>query len=272
MTTGTYTFDTCAVTGVNNTAGTGPTAVTTDYTHVGSGVFTIAKPVGAVPEGWAVPGARAAVLGSNGQICQFNVTAVTESGGNTVITTDLGGPFPTSPSGWGPSVTVAAVQATEVFATACTGHDQFVQLSWPAAQGLPLNSYFKRTFTEASTNSVTGLIVGRMVSYSINVTLAYAGATSTVKIAPAQFHEYGTLHTTYAAYDFTPSINAKIAGARVFTPGTTTGTQTGDTSMTAIANPSPWLSRQNSPFLTGSVADGTVTIVFEITCDQTDSP
>ncbi len=272
VTLGRITLDTVDIASVNNPAGTGPTYPTTDYTHAGSGVFTIAKPVGASPKAWAIPGARCAVVGSNGQICQFYVTDLAESGGNTVITTDLVGGWPAAPAGWGATTSVAVVQATSLYATACTGTEQMEQISLAGAQGKPLNSYLYKVYQEGFTQSVAIPLVGRLVSFSFNVTLAYAGATTTVKFSPGQFHTFGTLpESSYAAYDFVPSINCKVAGARVFTPGATTGTKSGDTSMTAPPNPAFWFTKQIAPFLTGSVADGTVTVVVEATCDQADS-
>ncbi len=250
----------------NPTGTTGATFATSLYTHTGSGVFTIAKASG--PQGWAVPSARIIVSGSNGTITQFTVMDVAESGSNTVITTDLGGAFPSAPSGWGASVLLSCRATNSIVASGLSGSDQLTNLNNPGAQGLPLNSYLKKTLQNSFSPGAEQYCNGKMVSFSINVTLAYAGATSTVKITPNQFHTFGTLDSTYAAYDFTPSINAKVAGARVFRPGGVTGTQSGDTSMTAPPTPAPWMSKSIAPFLSASVADGTLTVVFEVIYDQ----
>ncbi len=254
----------------NPTGVSAATYATSLYTHAGSGVFTIAKAVNG-PQAWAVPGARIAVVGSNGTITQFTVMDVAESGANTVITTDLGGAFPSAPSGWGASVVLAARTTNAIIASGMSGSDQLTNLNNPGAQGLPLNSYLKKTLQNSFSPGAEQYCNGALVSFSINVTLAYAGATGTVKITPGQFHVFGTT-SVYAAYDFLPSINAKVAGARVFRPGGVTGTQSGDTSMTAPPTPAPWMAKSIVPFLSASVADGTLTVVFEVVYDQEANP
>ncbi len=265
---GTHAFTNVTLSGsITNAQGGSVSFPTSNYTHVGGGVFSYAK-AAHIPQAWGVPGARVMVTGSNGTITQFTVMDVYDDATNTYYVTDLGGAFPTAPSGWGATVSVTARATNYITASGMVGNVQITNMNNVGAQGLPLNSYFKATYSNSFSPAASALCNGKLVSFSINVTLAYAGATSTVKVTPAQFHTFGTLDSTYAAYDFTPSINAKIAGARVFRPGGVTGSQTGDTSMTAPPSAAPWMSSGIAPFLSASVADGTLTVVFEVIYDQ----
>ncbi len=94
-------------------------------------------------------------------------------------------------------------------------------------------SYSRRIGDFVDTGGGEGLsmfVWGKVTSITVNVTTAYTGAQSTATMeAIYRFFDLSCLDTsTWAFSSFGITINTKIAGTRTFTPGATTGLQSGD--------------------------------------------
>ena len=158
--------------------------------------------------------------------------------------------------------------------TNCTGTNRAVDLSQTGAQGKPLDSYTKREFngqTDFTTTRYTESIgcLGRVTSIKVNVITPYTGA-GTLTMQPILRGWVGDVYTGSSSF-YTPTINLKIAGERVFTPGNAaTGAQTGDT-LTALSsslfNHGTYYPQQSRD-ITGESSATRPTYTIEIITDQ----
>src|SRR5439155_24546737 len=113
--------------------------------------------------------------------------------------------------------------------------------SQPGAQGQPLYSYSKRTYTGntlGTQSKLTGTLQfwGKLSSLMINVTTPYTGTLSTLNFgAMAAFYNYPTINADSSVFSYGPGINLKIAGQRVIKPSGVTGSQNGDSGLSVPA-------------------------------------
>jgi hypothetical protein len=180
------------------------------------------------PVAWAVPGAKLFFGGTYRYSFPFTVLDVSKSGSNTLITTDQAGGFPTIPGGVGEVDTHPAPACT--FSN-CIGSSNAINFS-QATAGNPLYTYSKLTYT-GNIGSAPGIgIIGKLVSLKINVTTPYTGIHSPLSLEVMK-EGANTIKpdVTYFAYD--PFINLSVAGLRTITPSGVTGTQSGDSGLSA---------------------------------------
>lgn len=159
---------------------------------------------------------------------------------NMYITTDQAGGLPNAglyPNG---KLNIRLPAARSVRFENCVGTGTSAQqatiadLSQSAAWDRPIYSYSKRTYdgTTGTSGAPSVNIQGKLVSIKVNVTKAYTGA-GTLNMGFSPFNNQkmvtGPSASSYGSYG--PRFNLKIAGERVITPGSTTGTQSGDSNL-----------------------------------------
>lgn len=210
----------------------------------------------------------------------FRVTAVTQDGTNTYITTTWSGGFPTSNLIGGTKVYMHA-HPCPVWKCDAGGCADIVDLSQSGAQNRPLYEYTKRVYAGASAD-VTGSRIllttsipvlaaawGAVNFIKINVLTPYAGVGA-LSLKLAQFDSPGMtgIKADGSAYAIQATINAKIAGERTIAFGGNSGAQSGDTLPTLPE--AVWLARGNQPILTSNVSaeNAGPIISVEIDCNQ----
>jgi hypothetical protein len=201
------------------------------------GVLRIPKSDG--PMAWAIPGARcmfsgtgAVVIGDSTQSPKqsawwpptFIIYTVTEDGTDTIMSTSLPASFP-SWSGVAPTL-LTCHPMPRLTAINCTGSQFIAAASANPVQGKPFLTYDRRTFRMNSTGSTgTHLLArGYLKKIRVNVTRAYTGAQSTNNCIMSISY----IDAAYASQTWTVTINLKVAGERIVTPGVVTGLQSGD--------------------------------------------
>jgi hypothetical protein len=127
---------------------------------------------------------------------------------------------------YGDSLRLGTPPARSVYFSNCNGTDEVVDLCQPGAQNKPLYSYTKRTYTGANGGSIK--MLGNLVSIKVNVTKAYTGVASFLN---TNFNTNRNMKCVMGGSlaTFGYAINLKILGERVFTVGSSTGVQSGDT-------------------------------------------
>jgi hypothetical protein len=149
----------------------------------------------------------------------------------------------------------------------CTGTEQVVDLSQPAAWNRPLDSYTKRQYralpqaasnghrlSEAGALAGTGSrvpMVGAIQSIKFNVTKAYTGVQGTLTAGLSQSQIQLMINGAWTSY--APRINMKILGERVITPSGVTGTQSGDSNLTLGSLPA-WIGGGFDPSMSVSIS------------------
>lgn len=217
------------------------------YTMSG-GVITSANANGPLP--WAVPGAHLYWYGQSSPAenagVPTTITDVTQDATNTYVHTSLSGGFPSIPIGVGLAI---RMQPNLIWnCSNCTGSADAIDLSQAGAQGKPLFSYSKRTYTNNIGTGAAVRIWGSIISASMNVTTAYTGVQGT--LALNTFGQFGRsiIKADGTAANYDPVINLKTVGNRVITPSGVTGTQTGDSGLT-LPGPGDWLSNNMFVYL-----------------------
>lgn len=217
------TCNNCAISALSQSGFSVSGIVAAGFTMTG-GVIRHAKASG--PEPWAVPGASLFFKGTRtNEGSTFRVNSVTDDGTDTIIATSLTGGFPNVPG----TLAISTHPCPVWSGTGNTGCPEAVELSLPGAQGKPLYSYTKRTYTGAWRTSPDFQQWGALTSITVTMPTAYSGAqgTLTAEIL-GQFG--GTVlsvdHTSLLSYD--PIINLKQTGTRTILPGSVSG-QAGDT-------------------------------------------
>ncbi len=147
-----------------------------------------------------------------------------------------------------------------------SGGAQILNMNETGAQGLPLNSYWKKTYTQADFPVTAIPVIGRMFTFGVNVTTAFAGTANPLRISPGQFHCFGT-KADYTAYDFMPGISLRTAGSRIYYPQGVSGAVGADNNAPTTTS-QIWLSQEVEASLSGSSSGGTFSVTFEVVCDQ----
>lgn len=195
----------------------------------------------ATQERWAIPGTNVSASGISNVAAGvpfFQVIGVTQSGSFVNIATTLSGNYPNVPLP-GSGKSQLKVQAPKWTCTNCSGTAQMVDFSGLPAN-IPMFSRTKRSYSN-STALENGSLWGKVTSITINVTQAYTGSTSPMRI---NLVEQGVTPAGVFT-QWTPSINLRQAGLRTITPAGVTcdtgggpvgGACSGDTGLT-LADP-----------------------------------
>lgn len=245
-----------------------------DYS-ITNGVIKVPTALG--PMRWAVPGANLFFSGPYlYESFPFRITDITQDATYVYIATTLAGGWPSVPLGGGPGgILGLQVHPAPTFTCiTCTGNASAVDLSQAGAQGKPLFSYTKRTYSgNIGTSQPLVKIWGTIVSASINVTTPYTGVQSTLTLDAMGNSFVGTIKPDGSLYSYIPVINLKTTGERVVTQAGVTGTQTGDS---ALSVPSAISFNVVAPYLgtdiSGEGAGVKPTFTIEIVTDQSPLP
>lgn len=227
---------------------------TTDYSMSG-GVLKINKSLlPAYGVRWAIPGTWCFwALGSFSRYGpMFQVREVWDDATFVYIRTNLTGGFPAGVTG------ITVHPCTDAIFSNCTGVSQATNLTNAAAvgfRGKPMLGWTSTAFNGSNmgvngTGTTVGLpdmVVGKLVSYTINVTTPYTGAPGTLTWAAVQqFANNAVVKPDFSFAVWAPFINLRQAGIRVITPTQVTFNGTpgtggaGDTGM-AYPDPNGWL-------------------------------
>jgi hypothetical protein len=194
---------------------------------VANGVISIAKASG--PVVWATPGGRLIFSGgvggatgsTNDQEC--TITGISADATNTHISTS-------GFAGW-ENVNTLEIEAhpapTATFVN-CTGCNDAIDLSQSGAQGKPLYSYTKRTYTGNNSGTMIKLsgsagpmLWGRIVSAKVTVSQAYTGAQPSLLANP--FTPLRQLNPDGTASNWNPTFDLKTVGTRTITASSVVG-------------------------------------------------
>jgi hypothetical protein len=212
----------------------------------------ITRAVASGPPSWAVPGAMIVFEGIITNETGFVIADVEQDGSDVVITTDLVDSYPDIPPTGGAVLNVYVHPCPDLTFDNVTGCATAVDLSQAGAQGLPIYSYSKRTYTGDDSTPVGPIVWGTLVSLKVNVTQAYTGVQGTLTLNALGQFGATALTTDYTEQsDYDPVINLKIAGERIITVDAVTGNQSGD----AITAPGAiWFGGQNSPYISADIS------------------
>lgn len=183
--------------------------------------------------GWSAPGTNMC-WADNGYLCArtFQIVDVTKDVTNTYIQTSEAGGFPA----WsysGGKLFIRTHPAPQVTFTNVIGSADAISLSLAPA-GVPLYSYFKRTYDNAASASTPlWTALGNISKINVTVGSAYAGATTPAIVTPAATY----LSAAYAGVTYTTVVNIKVASPALRAldasggnyPVSWGGTQAGDT-------------------------------------------
>lgn len=194
-----------------------------------NGVIKVPASHGAVR--FAVPGAICAFQGQHFSDTAFKVFAVWRDADFTYVLTSLPDGFPNIPLQGGTEMGIAALGATAMYVTNCSGCADIVNLSQAGAYAKRFGEYTKKQYVAADTNNAfAGLFAaGRLLQININVLTPYSGAGALTMNAFGQFNNGMLAADNSAISNLGSVINCKVAGLRAITPTTVTGLQSGDT-------------------------------------------
>jgi hypothetical protein len=222
----------------------------------------------------------------SGPIGLFNGSSIVDGATESSVQTNESGGFPsfTSASGATCCATLVSHQMPEFTCDDCTGDRAFVatNIQGGATPLAPLNEFASSSYSPVSGNTTLGQInpTGRIVSLTINVTQAYNGSNSlTLNVLGV-----GGIETVdqaagppWAAVNYNPRINLKVAGIRTITPsgvtcdtggGPVAGACSGDVGLT-LTSAAQWIKKGFNPSQGGTVYTGhTQTPVFTITAQM----
>jgi hypothetical protein len=219
---------------------------TDNLVYQGDGVFRCVDP-GVGSNYWFVPGA-VGVIGTAAnpffQHSPFRITRVRsedgEVNGATIIETTLTGPDLPVIDGQvnGSLLRHAAPNLTVIN---CTGCQEAEELSLVAPNS-PYGIFKSRTLNGLSAANEFGFLLGRLVHLKVNVTQPYTGSAGTLNLTIGGQFGCWLLHPDMTwSRPQNSRINLKVAGERVITPSGVTGTQTGDTNLSAFAVADVWM-------------------------------
>jgi len=240
-----------------------------NYT-MSDGVITVPNSHG--PLSWAVPGVNAMFALYDGSLftegSPFQVIDLTQDATNTYIGTSLAGGFPLLPTDPSHGLNIYAHPAPKFTCTNCTGSVDAMDLSQTGAQGQPLFSYSKRTYSGSTQRPPWFTIWGNMVKLSINVTTPYTGIQPTLTLTPLGAGGTAVISSELSA-NFNPAINLKIAGDREIFPNSIVGAQSGD----SISIPGTiWFEQGIGPYLSADISGEPSSVwpifTIEVTTDQ----
>lgn len=221
---------------------------------------------------WAVPGTYFCFFGH--KECEtpfYQVLSVTFDATDTIVRTTAPGGFPTVPLGTG--TLGLKVHPCPVWrGSGNVGCADILDLNQAGAQGKPLYSYSKRSYTAGDLNSASYAfqVWGLLSAINMNVTQLYTGTQLTLTAeALGQFggSVLSVDRTVEITYD--PVLNLKQLGQRTITPGAVSG-QSGDTLGSAPGN--VWLAGPQGIFanhdVTGEASNKWPIVEIEIIAEQ----
>jgi hypothetical protein len=262
--------DTCKIGSFKNPpGGVLDSNVDTTYT-MSNGIISAPKSHG--PVSWAVPGVNAMFALYDGSLftegSPFQVIDLTQDASNTYIKTSLPGGFPLLPTDPSHGLNIYAHPAPKFTCTNCTGSVDAMDLSQTGAQGQPLFSYSKRTYSGSTQRPPWFTIWGNMVKLSINVTTPYTGIQPTLTLTPLGASGTAVI-SSEVSINYNPAINLKIAGEREIFPNSIVGAQSGD----SIPIPGTiWFEQGIWPYLSADISGEPSsvwpTFTIEVTTDQ----
>lgn len=187
---------------------------------------------------WAVPGTMV-YWSAPGYLTigSFQVQAVKQDASNTYVQTNARDGFPSI----GSPISYFTGVMPRFTCDACSGDPALVatNIQSGATPLAPLAVYSRRSYApEAPSKNLGSLVViGKLVSLTINVTQAYTGPGAGVLNPTGEFHNFAIKQSDWTKYDWWPTINLKVAGERIITPDGVTcngvpGGCSGDLNMT----------------------------------------
>lgn len=243
--------------------------VAAGYT-MAAGVIRWAKSNG--PIAWAVPGTHIFFRGSNANSNNGGrIISVTDDGTDTIITTTMAGGFPSVPLQNSTRLDLVVHPCPVWNGSGNSGCTDIVDLNNSGAQGRPLFSYSKRTYTGsdlapgASGPNLWGRI--RAANIAVSQASTRSGALS-VKLF-GQF-QAGALDPDNSATLWSPSLNVKAAATRSYVYGSGwSNAQSGD----SLSDPGNlWFAGAQNPYASADIsgeAGGTWPIMeIEVRTDQ----
>jgi hypothetical protein len=218
---------TCSI-GTIKPAGSMDNNVDTKYAMSGG---VIAIPNSNPPPAWAVPGGNAFFALWNGTLLTegspFQVVDIAKDASNTYVQTSLSGGFPSLPTDPNTGLSIHGHPAPKFTCTNCNGSPDAIDLSQTGAQGQPLFSYSKRTYTGSAQGLPKITIWGKIVKIAINVTTPYTGKQPNLMLNA--FGDYGTqVISGGASSSYKAAVNLHLAGERDIFSDSATGSQSGD--------------------------------------------
>jgi len=251
--------------------GTNGEGVNVSYTMSG-GVITAPNRLGALP--WAVPGTNLMWSGQYSSETSFKVIDVTQDSANTYVQTTLTGGFPGVPR-YNGKLSIHVHPSPIFTCLRCMGNVDVVDLAQPGAQGKPLYSYSRRTYTGSTIGNGASVstmeLWGRLVSLKVNVAAPYAGSLGRLTLhLPSGSDNYPTIKSDGSVFRYAPIINLKIAGERVITPAGVSGAQRGDSALSVPE--AVWFTGQGgiaaSADISGESLSMRPTVTIEIVTEQ----
>ena len=217
---------------------------------------------------WVVPGTTV-FWGAPGYLTigSFKVQAVTQDATNTYIQTDAPGGFPSI----GSPISFRTGVMPQFTCDACSGDPALVAttIQSGAKPLAPLATYSRRSYAPNGTSKNLGslIVIGKLVSLTINVTQAYTGPDAAILNPTGEFHNFAVKQSDWSRYDWWPTINLKVAGERIITPSGVTcngapGGCPGDLNMTVPE--AIWVTSGMGPSLPSKLGGG-IAPAFTIT-------
>jgi hypothetical protein len=242
-------------------------------TSIANGRFTTPRkkgPTGSMTKRF-VPGGKyffTAAGGTYNYGTPFVCTAITADGTNIYFDTTLPERF-SAPADDSGNYWVSAHPCPNVTVRDCHGCPDIVNLSH-APPGRPLFEYVRLMLTRDFAAAGRVIIWGTLVKLRVNVIRAYTGALATLNLNVLGQFGGGIVGVDgFTLSKWNPTINLKIAGERIITPGAFTGDQTGDSDLSIGA---VWFYNGLKPFLSGNISadngDKWPTVEIEVITDQ----
>jgi hypothetical protein len=159
---------------------------------------------------WSAPGYF--TIGS------VQLQAVKQDATDTYVQTDATGGFPPI----GSPISYRTGVMPRFTCDACSGDPALVatNIQSGATPLAPLATYSRRSYAPSGTSKNLGslVVIGKLVSLTINVTQAYTGPDSAILNPTGEFHNFTVKQSDWSRYDWWPTINLKVAGERIITP------------------------------------------------------
>jgi hypothetical protein len=218
---------------------------------------------------WVVPGATVFWTAPGYlTIGSFKVQAVTQDATNTYVQTDAPGGFPSI----GGPISYRTGVMPRFTCDACSGDPALMatNIQSGATPLAPLATYSRRSYAPngASKNLGSLVVIGKLVSLTINVTQAYTGTDPAILNPTGEYHNFTVKQSDWSRYDWWPTINLKVAGERIITPSGVTcnglpGGCSGDLNMTVPE--AIWIPNGMGPSLPSRLSGGGTLPKFTIT-------
>lgn len=209
---------------------------------------------------WSAPGY--ATIGS------IQLQSVRQDATNTYIQTNARGGFPPM----GSPISYRTGVMPQFTCDACSGDPILVATSIQAGATplAPLATYSRRNYAPNGPSKNLGnlVVIGKLLSLTINVTQAFSGSDPAILNPTGEFHNFTVKQSDWSRFDWWPTINLKVAGERVITPAGVTcngvpGGCSGDLNMTVPE--AIWISNGMAPSLPSKLNGGGALPKFTIT-------